>query len=65
MQADSAKPPALAPLVVTLFGLIVAFQLGNALLGRSSIRASHLGTALEYARADHFAVDPAVGFTRW
>ncbi len=63
MQADSAKPPALAPLVVTLFGLIVAFHLGNALLGRSFIRASHLGTALEYARGPINLLRPMiVGF---
>ena len=48
---------------MTLFGLIVAFHLGNALLGRSFLRASHLGPALEYARGPINLLRPVmVGF---
>lgn len=51
------------PLVVTLFALIVAFHLGGALLGKSLYRASHLGTALEYARGPISLLRPViVGF---
>ena len=53
----------MAPLVVTLFGLIVAFHLGNALVGRSLFRAIHLGPALEYARGPINLLRPViVGF---
>lgn len=53
----------MVPLVVTLFGLIVAFHLGNALLGRSFFRAIHLGPALEYARGPINLLRPViVGF---
>ncbi len=49
MQEARFKPVDLFPLVLSLFGLIVAFHLGNAVLGKSLLRAQHLGTALEYA----------------
>src|SRR5262249_30201727 len=49
VQNSDAKPPSLAPLVATFFGLIVLFHLGSALLGNPLYRAQHLGTALEYA----------------
>src|SRR2546428_16386 len=42
---------------------MVVFHMGNALLGKSFIRASHLGTALEYARAPIDLLRPViVGF---
>lgn len=64
MQNSATKPPSLTPLIVGLFGLIVAFHLGNALAGKSLIRASHLGTALEYARGNINLLRPViVGFT--
>ncbi len=48
---------------MTLFGLIVAFHLGNALLGRPLFLAIHLGTALEYARSSINLLQPViVGF---
>jgi hypothetical protein len=40
----------LAPLAFVLFGFIVAFHLGNALLGKPFFRAQHLGVALGYAQ---------------
>jgi hypothetical protein len=52
-----------APLVIVLFALIVAFHLGNALAGKSLFRASHLGTALEYAHGPINLLRPViVGF---
>ena len=60
MQTESAKPPTLAPLVATLFGLIVAFHLGNALLGKPLFLGNHLGTALEYARGPINLLRPVV-----
>ncbi len=46
-----------------LGGLIVAFHLGNALVGKSLFRAQHLGTALEYARGPINLLRPViVGF---
>jgi len=51
------------PLVVVLFGLIVLFHIGSALAGRPLVRASHLGTALEYARGPINLLKPIiVGF---
>src|SRR5207245_780638 len=48
---------------VALFGLTVIFHLANALLGKSFIRASHLGTALEYAHGPINLLRPViVGF---
>jgi hypothetical protein len=48
---------------VVLFGLIVAFHLGNALCGRSLIRASHMGAALVYAQGPIDLLRPViVGF---
>ena len=63
VQVESSKPPSLVPLVVTLFALIVAFHLGNALLGKPLFLGSHLGTALEYARGPINLLRPViVGF---
>jgi len=51
------------PLVVVLLGLIFAFHLGGAWLGKSLYRASHLGTALEYAHGSINLLRPViVGF---
>jgi hypothetical protein len=48
---------------VSLFALIVAFHLANALLGRPFSRALHLGPALEYARGPINLLRPViVGF---
>jgi len=50
-------------LVATLLGLIVAFHLGSALVGKSIFRAIHLGTALEYAQGPIDLLRPIiVGF---
>ena len=50
-------------LVATLSALIVAFHLGNAVVGKSFYRASHLGTALEYAHGPINLARPViVGF---
>lgn len=49
MSSNGNKTFNLAPVVAVLLGLIVAFHLGNAFVGKSLIRASHLGTALAYA----------------
>ncbi len=63
MQTHGPKPLNLAPLIAFLFGLIVVFHLGNAFLGKSLIRASHLGTALEYAKGRINLLQPViVGF---
>lgn len=63
MQIHEAKRPALLPLVVALFGLIAVFHLGGAWVGKSLIRASHIGTALEYARGSINLLRPViVGF---
>jgi len=48
-QSKETSLLSLKPLAAALFGLIVAFHLGCALKGKSFQRASHLGTALEYA----------------
>ena len=46
-----------------LSGLIVAFHLGNALVGRPLARSLHLGPALEYARGPIDLLRPVmVGF---
>lgn len=63
MQNERNQPFSLVPLVAVLFGLIVAFHLGNALTGKSLIRASHLGTALVYAHGHINLLRPViVGF---
>ena len=63
MHAQPAKPPTLVPLVVTIFGLVVVFHLGSALLGKPLFLGSHLGTALEYARGPINLLRPViVGF---
>lgn len=49
VQTGKNPTASLLPLVITLFALIVAFHLGNALSGQFLFRAPHLGTALEYA----------------
>jgi hypothetical protein len=44
-------------------GCIVAFHLGNAFIGKSFIRASHLGAALQYAKGSINLMHPViVGF---
>lgn len=49
--------------MLALGGFIVAFHVGNALVGKSFIRASHLGTALEYAHGPIHLLRPViVGF---
>src|SRR6266478_8739499 len=63
MNTTEPKPIPLLPIVVCLFGLIVAFHVGSALTGRSFIRASHLGTALEYSKGKIDLLRPViVGF---
>src|SRR6266850_1591627 len=63
MNTTEPKPIPLLPVVLCLFGLIVAFHVGSALTGRSFIRASHLGTALEYAQGKIDLLRPViVGF---
>ena len=60
MQAQEVRPAPLAPLIAILFALIVAFHLGNALVGRPFSRALHLGPALEYARGPINLLRPVV-----
>jgi len=49
--------------VLVLLGLLFAFHLGGALLGKPLYRASHLGTALEYAHGSIDLLRPViVGF---
>ena len=63
MQISEQRRPALAFLVAPLFALIVAFHLGGALCGKPLYRASHLGTALTYARTHISLLRPViVGF---
>ena len=63
MQHQEVSRPSLKLLVAILFALIVAFHLGNALAGKSFQRASHLGTALEYAHGSINLLRPMiVGF---
>jgi hypothetical protein len=53
----------LLPLALVLLGLIFAFHIGGALLGKPLYRASHLGTALEYAHGSIHPLSPViVGF---
>jgi len=52
--------PSLLPLVLAFLGCIFVFHLGNALLGRSFIRASHLGTALEYSTSSIDLLRPVI-----
>jgi hypothetical protein len=60
---DKASRPSLKVLVAILFGLIIAFHLGSALSGNSLFRATHLGTALEYAHGPINLLRPIiVGF---
>jgi len=64
MQNESRRPQGLVVLVAVLFGLLVAFHLGNALAGKPLFRAIHLGTALEYARGPIDLLNPLiVGFS--
>ena len=50
-------------MTIGLFALIAAFHLGGAWIGKSLIRASHLGTALEYAKGPIDFLKPViVGF---
>ena len=60
MQDERNQSSGLAPLIAVLFGLIVAFHLGNALTGKSLIRASHLSTALEYAHGHINLLRPVI-----
>jgi hypothetical protein len=60
---SKATPTGLAPLAFVLFGLIVAFHLANALLGKPFFRAQHLGVALNYAQGRIELLRPViVGF---
>ena len=61
--ANPVKAPSLRCLVVVFLGLIIAFHLGSAGLNKAFLRASHLGTALEYARGRIDLLHPIiVGF---
>jgi hypothetical protein len=51
MENKEVSPRSLKLLATILFLLIAAFQIGNALAGHSIFRATHLGTALEYAHS--------------
>jgi hypothetical protein len=63
VQSEKARLSPLLLLVTTLFALIIAFHLGNALLGKSLFRAVHLGTALEYSHGPINLLKPViVGF---
>ena len=63
MQNKGNESPNLIPLVVVLSGLIVAFHLGCALVGKPLFRPIHLGTALEYAHGPINLLRPViVGF---
>jgi hypothetical protein len=63
MQNQNSRPKGLVVLVAILLGLVVAFHLGNALVGKSLFRAIHLGTALEYAHGPVNLLRPIiVGF---
>ncbi|MGO8678762.1 MAG: hypothetical protein ACLQVX_23200 [Limisphaerales bacterium] len=63
MQVSETKGPRLLPLVLVLLGLIFALHLGGALLGKPLYRASHLGTALQYAHGSINLLRPViVGF---
>jgi len=63
MQNLSSRPKGLVILVAVLFGLVVAFHLGNAVMGKSLFRAIHLGTALTYAHGPLDLLRPViVGF---
>jgi len=63
VQTQEARHSSLVPLAAALFGLIVVFHLGNALVGKSLFRAIHLGTALEYAHGPINVLQPTiVGF---
>jgi len=60
MQNQACRPQGLVVLVAVLFGLVVAFHLGNAVRGQSFYRALHLGTALEYSRGSVNLLKPVV-----
>ncbi len=63
MQTETTRPVSLLPLVLAFLFCITVFHLGNAVVGRSFIRASHLGTALEYASGPINLLRPViVGF---
>jgi Dolichyl-phosphate-mannose-protein mannosyltransferase len=60
MQNQTRRPNDLVILAALLFGLVVAFHLGNAIRGQSFYRALHLGTALEYAHGSVDLLKPVV-----
>jgi len=63
VQTKEVSRPPLILLVTLLFALVVAFHVGSALAGKSILRATHLGTALEYARGPINLLRPViVGF---
>lgn len=63
VQTKEVSRPRLILLVAILFTLIAAFHVGSALAGKSIFRASHLGTALEYAHGPIDLLRPTiVGF---
>ena len=63
MQLSETRGPRLLPVVVVMLGLIFAFHLGGARLGKPLYRASHLGTALEYGHGSINLLRPViVGF---
>jgi hypothetical protein len=63
MQDKRNTAPNLIPLCVFFFGLIVLFHMGNAWMGKSLFRPSHLGAALDYAHTDINLLKPViVGF---
>jgi len=63
VQNNANKSSSPVSLAVIFYVLIVAFHLGNALAGKSLFRASHLGTALEYAHGPINLLRPViVGF---
>jgi hypothetical protein len=63
VQNQKNGPPSLIPLAAFFWGLIVAFHLGCALLGKPLFLAIYLGTALEYAHGPINLLQPViVGF---
>jgi len=63
MAKASPQPVPLIPLIAGLMVFIIAFHLGSAATGREFVRATHLGTALEYAQGRIDLLHPTiVGF---
>ena len=58
--ANSVKSPSLHCLAVAFLGLIIVFHLGSAWSNKAFLRASHLGTALEYARGRIDLLHPVI-----